>query len=114
MITCHEIGRVVCKNYNIDPLLFFGACRIRRVVHPRWIAMLLCVEFTGASLPRIGHVFGDKDHTTVLHGIRRIQRLAAETPAIAEQIEQLRVAIETQPSWSNRVRAEIEAERMAA
>mgnify|MGYP000259390389 CR=1 FL=1 len=76
---------------------FFGtsadamAFRSRRhdVLHPRQIAMYLCKQHTTRSYPDIGRHFGGRDHTTVLHGVRKIDSLLATDEQIARDVEAL-------------------------
>ncbi len=68
--------------------------RTRSVVHPRQIAMYLAKSMTPRSLPEIGRRFGGRDHTTVLHAVRKIEDLVSRDVALAEEIETLRRLIE--------------------
>lgn len=70
-----------------------SARRIAKIVMPRQIAMFLSKTMTGKSLPEIGRRFGGRDHTTVLHAVRKIEALVATKPEIASTIEMLRRAI---------------------
>lgn len=66
-----------------------SARRTRNVVRPRQIAMYLCKKLTLRSLPEIGRKFGGRDHTTVLHAVRKIESLRQSDPIIREQVEYL-------------------------
>ena len=72
-----------------------GPQRYRRVAYPRMIAMTLCRHYTRRSMPYIGKCFGDRDHTTVLHGMRRIVAIMKETPKLAEQTSEICAIIES-------------------
>ncbi len=56
--------------------------------------MFLCKQLTSRSLPEIGRRFGGRDHTTVMHGVRRIEELRSSDGQIAEDLELLRRALE--------------------
>ncbi|MFZ3335664.1 MAG: helix-turn-helix domain-containing protein, partial [Xanthobacteraceae bacterium] len=60
------------------------------VVRPRQVAMYLAKVLTLRSLPEIGRRFGGRDHTTVLHAVRKIENLAGNDSAFAEEIEGLK------------------------
>ena len=56
--------------------------------------MYLCKRLTTRSLPEIGRQFGGRDHTTVMHGVRRIEELTATDSQLAEEVERLRRDLE--------------------
>ncbi|MGB6503695.1 MAG: helix-turn-helix domain-containing protein, partial [Xanthobacteraceae bacterium] len=64
--------------------------RTANVVRPRQVAMYLAKVLTLRSLPEIGRRFGGRDHTTVLHAVRKIENLASNDSAFAEEIEGLK------------------------
>jgi chromosomal replication initiator protein len=64
--------------------------RTANVVRPRQVAMYLAKILTLRSLPEIGRRFGGRDHTTVLHAVRKIEALAANDSALADEIEALK------------------------
>jgi len=72
-----RIQQVVASYYNIPMYLFLSGIRTAPVVFPRQIAMYLCRKLTIKSMPEIGRKFGGKDHTTILHGCRKIEKLLA-------------------------------------
>lgn len=84
-----------CEASGISRELMTGPRRSRRLARPRQVAMLACANLaTHASLPQIGRAFR-RDHTTIMHGIRRAAELVAEHPdlralydAIAERVTQ--------------------------
>ncbi len=90
MVTVEEIQRKVAEHYNIRFADLIGPKRLRRVARPRQVAMYLVKTLTSRSLPEIGRRFGGRDHTTVLHGIRKIEELRTQDPYLAEEIELLR------------------------
>ena len=93
-IRIEDIQRVVAKHYNVSRADLLSNRRTRSVVHPRQIAMYLAKTMTPRSLPEIGRRFGGRDHTTVLHAVRKIEDLVSRDVALAEEIETLRRLIE--------------------
>ena len=93
-ITVEEIQRKVSEHYNIRLSDMIGPKRLRSYARPRQIAMYLCKHMTSRSLPEIGRRFGGRDHTTVMHGVRRIDELKQQDGQIAEDLELLRRALE--------------------
>lgn len=93
-ITVEEIQRKVSDHYNIRLSDMIGPKRLRSYARPRQIAMYLCKKMTSRSLPEIGRRFGGRDHTTVMHGVKRIEELKVQDGQIAEDLEMLRRALE--------------------
>ena len=93
-ITIEEIQRQVSDYYNIRLSDIIGPKRVRNFARPRQVAMYLCKQLTSRSLPEIGRRFGGRDHTTVMHGVRRIEELKSTDGQIAEDVEMLRRALE--------------------
>ncbi|WP_319825036.1 chromosomal replication initiator protein DnaA [Thalassovita sp.] len=93
-ITVEEIQRKVSEHYNIRLSDMIGPKRVRTYARPRQVAMYLCKQLTSRSLPEIGRRFGGRDHTTVMHGVKRIEELRAKDGQIAEDLELLRRALE--------------------
>ena len=93
-ITVEEIQRKVSEHYNIRLSDMIGPKRLRTYARPRQIAMFLSKQLTSRSLPEIGRRFGGRDHTTVMHGVKRIEELRAQDGQIAEDLEMLRRALE--------------------
>jgi chromosomal replication initiator protein len=73
-----------------------GTSRSRVLVTARQIGMYLCRELTEMSLPKIGQVFGGRDHTTVMHADKKIRALMAERRAIYNQVTELTNRIKQQ------------------
>ena len=94
-ITVEEIQRKVSEYYNIRMSDIIGPKRLRSYARPRQVAMYLCKKLTSRSLPEIGRRFGGRDHTTVMHGVRRIEELKSTDGQIAEDVEMLRRALES-------------------
>jgi chromosomal replication initiator protein len=93
-ITVEEIQRKVSDHYNIRLSDMIGPKRVRTFARPRQIAMYLSKQLTSRSLPEIGRRFGGRDHTTVMHGVRRIEDLKTKDSQIAEDLELLRRSLE--------------------
>jgi chromosomal replication initiator protein len=93
-ISVEEIQRRVAEHYNIRLSDMIGPKRTRTLARPRQVAMYLCKQLTRRSLPEIGRRFGGRDHTTVMHGVRKIEELKAQDAQIAEDLELLRRTLE--------------------
>ncbi|MFG5384357.1 chromosomal replication initiator protein DnaA [Yoonia sp. R2-816] len=93
-VTVEEIQRKVSEHYNIRLSDMIGPKRVRNYARPRQMAMYLAKHMTSRSLPEIGRRFGGRDHTTVMHGVRRIEELKATDSQIADDLELLRRALE--------------------
>jgi chromosomal replication initiator protein len=93
-ITVEEIQRKVSDYYNIRLSDIIGPKRLRSYARPRQVAMYLCKQLTSRSLPEIGRRFGGRDHTTVMHGVKRIEELKLTDGQIAEDVEMLRRSLE--------------------
>ncbi len=93
-ITVDEIQRKVAEHYNIRLSEMIGPRRVRTIARPRQIAMYLAKQLTSRSLPDIGRRFGGRDHTTVMHGVKRIEELRVSDSQIEDDLELLRRALE--------------------
>ncbi len=93
-ITIEEIQRKVSEHYNIRLSEMIGPRRVRTIARPRQVAMYLSKQMTSRSLPEIGRRFGGRDHTTVMHGVKRIEELKTQDHQIAEDLELLRRSLE--------------------
>ncbi len=89
-VTIEEIQRKVSEHFNIRLSDMIGPKRMRTIARPRQIAMYLSKELTARSLPEIGRRFGGRDHTTIMHGVRKVEELRASDPQIAEDLDLLR------------------------
>ncbi|WP_250152580.1 chromosomal replication initiator protein DnaA [Ancylobacter radicis] len=85
-----DILRIVAKHYNVTRADILSQRRTANVVKPRQIAMYLAKMLTLRSLPEIGRRFGGRDHTTVLHAVRKIEGLVGSDRAVADEIETLK------------------------
>lgn len=93
-ITVEEIQRKVSDHFNIRLSDLIGPKRVRTFARPRQIAMYLSKQLTSRSLPEIGRRFGGRDHTTVMHGVRKIEELMQKDSQIADDLELLRRSLE--------------------
>ncbi|MCB4769032.1 chromosomal replication initiator protein DnaA [Ancylobacter sp. Lp-2] len=85
-----DILRVVAKHYNVTRADILSQRRTANVVKPRQIAMYLAKTLTLRSLPEIGRRFGGRDHTTVLHAVRKIEGLVGSDSVLAGEVEALK------------------------
>jgi chromosomal replication initiator protein len=89
-VKIEDIQRVVARQYNVSRSDLLSSRRTANVVRPRQVAMYLAKTLTLRSLPEIGRRFGGRDHTTVLHAVRKIEGLVGNDMALAEEIEILK------------------------
>jgi len=93
-VTIEEIQKRVAEHFNIKVSDMHSARRSRGVARPRQVAMYLSKLLTPRSLPEIGRKFGGRDHTTVMHAVRRVEELRAADASFAEDVELLRRMLE--------------------
>ena len=89
-LTMARIQGEVSDYFDIPAYEMKSNRRSRSVARPRQIAMFLAKELTPKSLPEIGRRFGDRDHTTVIHAIRKVKELMESDPKISADVEILR------------------------
>ncbi|WP_116086016.1 chromosomal replication initiator protein DnaA [Tropicimonas sp. IMCC34011] len=89
-LTIEEIQRAVSEHFAIRLSDMIGPKRLRAIARPRQVAMYICKDLTSRSLPEIGRRFGGRDHTTVIHAVKRIQELMVGDRQLAEDIDILR------------------------
>jgi chromosomal replication initiator protein len=89
-VKIEDIQRIVSKHYNVSKADLLSARRTRTVVRPRQIAMYLAKTLTPRSLPEIGRRFGNRDHTTVLHAVRKIEELVGADRVLADEVDLLK------------------------
>ncbi len=92
-ITIDEIQRKVAEHYNLRITDMHSARRARSVARPRQVAMYLSKQLTARSLPEIGRKFGGRDHTTVMHAVRKIEELIGDDAQIAQDVDVVRRAL---------------------
>ena len=93
-VTIEEIIRKVADHYNLRMTDLMSARRSRSIARPRQVAMFLSKMLTSKSLPEIGRRFGGRDHTTVIHAVRKIEELKFVDAQLSEEVEILRRMLE--------------------
>jgi len=93
-VTMDEIMRKTCDYYNVRMSDMLSPKRSRNIARPRQMAMYLSKHLTQRSYPEIGKRFGGRDHTTVIHAVRKIEELKAQDSQVAEDAELLRRMLE--------------------
>ena len=93
-VTIDEIQKRVAEHFNIRLSEMYSSRRARAVARPRQIAMYLSKQLTARSLPEIGRKFGGRDHTTVMHAVRKVEELKSVDRAFDEDLELLRRMLE--------------------
>ena len=88
-VSIDNIQRIVAEYYKIKVSDVLSKRRSRSIARPRQVAMALSKELTNHSLPEIGNAFGGRDHTTVLHGVRKIKELRETNADISEDYKNL-------------------------
>jgi chromosomal replication initiator protein len=89
-IKIDDILRIVSRHFAVSKQDILSQRRHRSVVRPRQIGMYLAKHLTSRSLPEIGRRFGDRDHTTVLHAIRKIDKEVGENPRLKDELDELK------------------------
>ena len=89
-VTIDEIQRKVAEHFNMRVADMHSERRARAIARPRQVAMFLAKNLTQRSLPEIGRKFGGRDHTTVMHAVKKVEELMASDHGFAEDIELLR------------------------
>ncbi len=89
-VRIEDIQRIVARQFNVSKNDLLSNRRTRIIVRPRQIAMYLSKVMTPRSLPEIGRRFGGRDHTTVLHAVRKIEALTSEDQKLSHEIELLK------------------------
>ena len=88
-ITIDEIQRKVAEYYNLRMGDLLSSRRARAIARPRQIAMYISKQLTTRSLPEIGRRFGGRDHTTVMHAVKKVEELRELDPSIDEDVDLL-------------------------
>jgi chromosomal replication initiator protein len=89
-LTIEEIQRKVSEHYNIRLSDMIGPKRLRNIARPRQVAMYLAKQLTPRSLPEIGRRFGGRDHTTIMHGVRKIEELMTSDSQLNDDLNLLK------------------------
>ena len=85
--TIDQIQKKVAEHFNVKLSDMHSSRRSRTVARPRQIAMFLSKNLTTRSLPEIGRKFGGRDHTTVIHAIKKVKELVKNDSSLSEDIE---------------------------
>jgi len=93
-VRIEDILKIVSRHYKVPRNELLSARRSRDVVRPRQIAMFLAKALTSRSLPEIGRRFGGRDHTTVLHSVRKVEQMIKDDTELAQEIELLKRMLE--------------------
>jgi chromosomal replication initiator protein len=94
-VTIEEIQKRVAEHFNVRIADMHSARRARAVARPRQVAMYLAKQLTSRSLPEIGRKFGGRDHTTVMHAVRKVEELRSADTSFSEDVELLRRMLES-------------------
>ncbi|MHA1539360.1 MAG: chromosomal replication initiator protein DnaA [Alphaproteobacteria bacterium] len=94
-VTLEEIQKIVAEHHAIKISDMHSSRRSRSIARPRQIAMYLCKELTTKSLPEIGRKFGGRDHTTVMHAVKKVKELMQTEHGFAEDVELLKKMLES-------------------
>ncbi|MEQ1769333.1 MAG: chromosomal replication initiator protein DnaA [Devosia sp.] len=93
-VRIEDILRIVSRHYKVPRNELLSSRRSRDVVRPRQIAMYLAKSLTSRSLPEIGRRFGGRDHTTVLHSVRKVEQMMKDDVDLTQEIELLKRMLE--------------------
>ena len=93
-VRIEDILKLVSKHFKVPRNDLLSSRRSREVVRPRQIAMYLAKSLTSRSLPEIGRRFGGRDHTTVLHSVRKVEQMMKDDGELQQEIELLKRMLE--------------------
>lgn len=93
-LSVKKMQQVVCAFYGLSMGDLISPRRTTRIVLPRQICMFIARKLTTKTLPEIGRRFGGKDHTTILHGVRKVEALIQNDPDIAQQVAELMAVLQ--------------------
>ena len=94
IVTVEKIQKLICHKFKIKPSQLKSKNNSPKIAFPRQIAMYLAKELTDSSLPEIGKKFGGKHHTTVIHSIRKIDKMRNDDPEFNKEINSLMAFIQ--------------------
>lgn len=89
-----QVQKAVCDFYSLKNSDIRSKSRLKSVTMPRHVAMFLCREFTNTSLPEIGHAFGGRDHTTVMHAVSKIKNELEVNTQLYNEINQIKKVLD--------------------
>ena len=93
--TLDAVKRAAMRTFNVSKSDLESPCKQQSIVYPRQIAMYLCRTLTKKSLPQIGRSFGKRDHTTVLHAVRKITKKMDDDPELAMDVDRVTETLRT-------------------
>jgi chromosomal replication initiator protein len=93
-VRIEDILKIVSRHFKVARNDLLSSRRSRDVVRPRQIAMYLAKSLTSRSLPEIGRRFGGRDHTTVLHSVRKVEQMIKDDADLGQEIELLKRMLE--------------------
>ena len=94
LLTIEDIQKRTSEFFSIKTADLLSSRRLKTLTRPRQVAMYLCKVLTTKSLPEIGRKFGGRDHTTVIHAVKKVQELCAADPEFAHDLATLRSSLE--------------------
>jgi chromosomal replication initiator protein len=92
-LSIEDIIKKVSSHFNIKVTDLKSPKRLKAVVLPRQVAMYLARQLTTSSYPEIGERFGGKDHSTIIHAIRKVERMMEENYQLRQTVETLRQSL---------------------
>ena len=93
-LTIESIQRMVAEHFDLTPQLLIGKTRKQEIAGPRQIAMYLSKKLTNSSLKVIGLHFGNRDHSTVIHAVRAVEKKRSQDPGFSHIVESLSESIQ--------------------
>lgn len=97
-ISADDIQKSVANFYNVKVIDLKSKQKYKILAHPRQVAMYLCRKYTQKSFPEIGKVFGGKDHSTVMHAVQKISKMASDDPVFRKDLDSIERIMENQMS----------------
>ncbi|MDA3904306.1 MAG: chromosomal replication initiator protein DnaA [Desulfuromusa sp.] len=88
-ITIDKIQKKIADHYQIKTIELKSSKRLKNIVFPRQVAMYICRKLTNLSYPEIGNKFGGKDHSTIIHAVKKIERTMKEDLQIKTTIDKI-------------------------
>lgn len=88
-VSVEEIIRLTAEHYHVHLEDMISHKRVRRIAQPRQIAMYLCRRMTAAPLVKIGQMFGGKDHSTVVHAVKKVEAMIEENSSFRKEVRRL-------------------------
>ncbi|HWP58845.1 MAG TPA: chromosomal replication initiator protein DnaA [Candidatus Acidoferrales bacterium] len=94
-ISVEHIQKAICDHFNLRVGDLKSKRRTKNIALPRQLAMYLCRKYTSTSFPAIGTMFGGRDHSTVIHASRTIEKKIKEDPAIRATVDRIEKSLKT-------------------